>query len=267
MFTIRRSAAIMALAMPLIVGIAGPATALALPTLALPQLSLPTPDVPGTLTVTKDAESGTTQAEFTARRVTATSSGVVDVTTAAGLKGADDLVVAQNTSGLVFADGGITAHTNAAGTATFTGLAQGVYYVTESDAAKPTSVPFLVMIPMLSDDGTTWEYTVQADPKTEDPAAVPTATPTPTPTPSATPSHGPAHHHATKHNHSNGNTGGHGNGGNGGSSSTPGVDEAHHAAMTITGTRITLLAAGVALLTLGGVLVARRNSNDEGDAR
>lgn len=99
--------------------------------------------------------------------------GGIDLTTNEGWQQATDLNIGDvvpTGSEHHRLDDGIEATTDASGTASFTDLDLGLYYVTElpgpaQEQGFNTIAPFLVSVPSTSDDGTSWNYDVNVNAK------------------------------------------------------------------------------------------------------
>ena len=149
-------------------------------------VSLINPDARGSLTVVKSAGDPFSQygdpqrggqpepvkpiegLVFKAHKV-----GGIDLTTNEGWQQATDLNIGDvvpTGSEHHRLDDGIEATTDASGTASFTDLDLGLYYVTElpgpaQEQGFNTIAPFLVSVPSTSDDGTSWNYDVNVNAK------------------------------------------------------------------------------------------------------
>jgi len=96
----------------------------------------------------------------------------VDLLTAAGWHQANQLSLAWSPQSPSFPAplaAGVTAVTDHAGDARFTGLGVGLFLITETStpAGRSPSIPFLVSLPMTHPDGASWLYDVWAAPKSD----------------------------------------------------------------------------------------------------
>ncbi|MDR0482415.1 MAG: SpaH/EbpB family LPXTG-anchored major pilin [Cellulomonadaceae bacterium] len=95
----------------------------------------------------------------------------LDLTTDAGWTAAAALTMADVTASSTVLGTAVEQSTDDTCQAVFSGLAFGVYYVTQTSAAHgdAPSAPFLVTVPMTNPDGDGWLYDVYAYPKNDAP--------------------------------------------------------------------------------------------------